>query len=243
MPLTLPTHPVAVAPLKLWRPGWFDGVALVVGAIAPDVAYAADGYGVTIHSHALSAAVWWAVPVTLVGAWLIRWAAPTVAAHLPAGRHLALRDYGALGAVRHRWWVTVWSAALGALSHLVWDAFTHPTADRGRVLHPWLTHVAVAGQPWWVVLWLASDAFGLVAGIALMLHIGRYRLVRTWHGEPPAVPTNPARFWTTAGAVLALGGVALAFQPVGVFHDQAVRAMLVAGAALLVGTAAVRLSV
>jgi hypothetical protein len=52
MQLTLPTHPVAVIPLKLWRRGWFDGVALVFGAIAPDVAYAADGYGVTIRSHA-----------------------------------------------------------------------------------------------------------------------------------------------------------------------------------------------
>jgi hypothetical protein len=38
MPLTLPTHPIAVVPLKMWRPGWFDGVALVVGAVAPDVA-------------------------------------------------------------------------------------------------------------------------------------------------------------------------------------------------------------
>ncbi|MEV0457031.1 DUF4184 family protein [Catellatospora methionotrophica] len=52
MPLTLPTHPVAVVPLKLWRPRWFDGVALTIGAIAPDLAFAADGYGVTIHSHA-----------------------------------------------------------------------------------------------------------------------------------------------------------------------------------------------
>jgi hypothetical protein len=58
MPLTLPTHPMAVVPLKLWRPSWFDGVALVVGSISPDLAYAADGYGVTIHSHAWHAPVW-----------------------------------------------------------------------------------------------------------------------------------------------------------------------------------------
>ena len=49
MPLTLPTHPLAVAPLKLWRPRWFDGVGLVLGTVAPDLAYAADGYGVTIQ--------------------------------------------------------------------------------------------------------------------------------------------------------------------------------------------------
>ena len=49
MPLTLPTHPLAVAPLKLWRPRWFDGVALTLGAIAPDVPFALDGYPVVVR--------------------------------------------------------------------------------------------------------------------------------------------------------------------------------------------------
>lgn len=43
MPMTVPTHPAAVVALKLWRPRWFDGVALVLGAAAPDLAYALDG--------------------------------------------------------------------------------------------------------------------------------------------------------------------------------------------------------
>src|SRR2546423_12271768 len=68
MPMTLPTHPLAVVPLKLWRPHWFDGVALVIGAMAPDFAYAEDGYGLTIHSHAWHAPLWWALPVTLIAA-------------------------------------------------------------------------------------------------------------------------------------------------------------------------------
>jgi hypothetical protein len=33
VPMTFPTHPVAVLPLKLWRPRWFDGVALVLGCV------------------------------------------------------------------------------------------------------------------------------------------------------------------------------------------------------------------
>src|SRR4051812_5174416 len=134
MPATVPTHPLAVLPLKFWRPDRFDGLALVIGAAAPDVAYAADGYGLTIHSHAWHAPLWWGVPVTLLGVRVLRWMAPTVAVHLPEGGPFALREYGTLGPVRHRWWITVLSAVLGAVSHIGWDAFTHPTVDTGVVL-------------------------------------------------------------------------------------------------------------
>ena len=41
MPATFPSHAAAVLPLKLWRPRWFDGVALVVGSMAPDTHSAA----------------------------------------------------------------------------------------------------------------------------------------------------------------------------------------------------------
>ena len=40
MPATVPSHQGVVLPLKLWRPQWFDGVALAVGAASPDVAKA-----------------------------------------------------------------------------------------------------------------------------------------------------------------------------------------------------------
>jgi len=52
MPLTVPARPVAVVPIKVWRPAWFDGVALVIGSIAPDLAFAFAGYGFVIPSHA-----------------------------------------------------------------------------------------------------------------------------------------------------------------------------------------------
>jgi hypothetical protein len=240
MPLTLPTHPVAVIPLKLWRPGWFDGVALVFGAIAPDVAYAADGYGVTIHSHAWHAPLWWALPVTLIAARLVRWAAPMIAVHLPAGGPFALRDYGVLATVRHRWHVTTISALLGAISHIGWDAFTHPAVDGGRVLFPALHHQALPGVPWWDLLSTASDLIGFAAGAALIVHVGRARLMRRWHGPPPLAAYWPVVFWPAAALVLTIGLVLLPIQPVRLFPDQAIRAMLITGLALLAGAVAVR---
>ena len=240
MPLTLPTHPIAVIPLLFWRPRWFDGVALVVGAISPDVAFAFAGYGITINSHAWHAVIWWTVPIALVSVRLIQWAAPTVAAHLPAGGVLALDDYGAVGVFRHRWWITVSSAMLGAASHLVWDAFTHPAAFGGDVLFPALRGEAWPGMPWWYLLSLASDAFGFVAGGALIVYIGRRRLIRTWYGPAPAVQRRPALFWGAGAVVLAMGLATLPVQPMRHFPDQSIRTMLAGCLALLAGTAAVR---
>lgn len=238
MPLTLPTHPVAAVALKRWRPGWFDGVALTIGAVAPDVAFAVDGYGVTIHSHAWHAPLWWALPLALVGARLVRWAAPTVAAHLPAGGRLALRDYGVLGAVRHRWQVTTSSALIGAASHIAWDAFTHPTVDGGRVIFAFLhTHVW-PGVPWWQLLSVASDLAGFVLGTVLLVQLGRERLLRRWHGSPPSTAPRPVPFWSAVALVFTLGLALLPLQPVRLFADQAVRVMVIAAVALLAGAAA-----
>ncbi|GIG02190.1 DUF4184 family protein [Catellatospora citrea] len=241
MPLTLPTHPVAVVPLKLWRPRWFDGVALTIGAIAPDLAFAADGYGVTIHSHAWHAPLWWALPLTVVGTRLVRWAAPTVAAHLPADGPLALRDYGALGLARHRRQVTVISALIGAASHIGWDAFTHPTVDGGRVLFPFLHRQVWPDMPWWELLSAASNLVGFAAGIAVLVHIGRTRLLRRWYGPGPATTApRPTLFWSVVTLVFALGLASLPLHPVRLIGDQAVRVILFAALALCAGAAAVR---
>ncbi|MEO3930408.1 DUF4184 family protein [Micromonosporaceae bacterium B7E4] len=240
MPLTLPTHPVVAVLLKRSRPGRFDGVALTIGAIAPDLAFAAGGYGVTIHSHAWHAPLWWALPLTLLLTRLVRWTAPTVAAHLPGAGPLALRDYGVLGAARHRWQVTTMSALVGAASHIGWDAFTHPTVDGGGVLFPALHQQVWRGMPWWDLLSTASDLFGLVAAAALAVHIGRSRLLRRWYGPPPSIVRRPVRFWSTVALFSTLGLALLPVQPVRLPADQAVRVLLIAVVAFLAGAAAAR---
>jgi hypothetical protein len=233
MPSTVPTHPVAVLWLKLWRPDRFDGVALVMGSIAPDVGYTLHGY-VTVHSHRWHAPLWWGLPVALVGTRLVRWAAPTVAAHLPAGGWLALRDYGVLGRVRHPLTVTALSAVLGAISHLVWDLFTHPTIHL-------LRHPSVLGTPWWYLLVRISDALGVVVAVGLAVSVGRARLLCRWHGPQPDMTPRPVLFWSAVGTVFAAGLAALPALPGGVIPDQLVRAMLVGGLALLAGSALVRM--
>ncbi|MEU7905931.1 DUF4184 family protein [Actinoplanes sp. NPDC049118] len=43
--MTFSSHPAAVLQLKVWRPRWVDGVALAIGSMAPDLAYALDPGG------------------------------------------------------------------------------------------------------------------------------------------------------------------------------------------------------
>ncbi|MDG6101234.1 DUF4184 family protein [Dactylosporangium aurantiacum] len=232
MPSTLPTHPLAVLPLKLWRPRRFDGVAMVAGAAAPDTAYAFDrllGWPPRHGVHAwgytpehLFGALWWSVPVALLIAWLIRLGAPTVAAHLgrPGGW---AADYGVLGRNPHRWWITGWSAAIGIASHLLWDFVTHPGPLDA-----------------WFVICRTSDVASLFLTPLFIWYAGSRRLLRRWHGAPPAVERRPALFWLTTAVVFGAG--ALVTWSLGYHgpHIVGVRLITALMLGLLAGAAAVR---
>jgi Domain of unknown function (DUF4184) len=223
VPLTFPSHPAAVIPLKLWRPRWFDGVALVVGSMAPDFAYVLDGSGLPVwpFSHQLAGLVGWCLPIALVGAWAVRRAAPVIAAHLPSGGWLALRDYGSLGVSRHRRWITVSSALVGAASHLALDWFE--------------IRVPAAELPMHVL--------GAVGLLFLAAYIGRRRLLHRWYGDPPARRPRPGLFWPVAAAV-ALPAVAITpFLP-GAFlaHTTGARMLCAIAGGLLAASAVVALA-
>lgn len=207
MPATFPSHAAAVLPCKLAWPRRFDGVALVVGSAAPDLYYPLSGHVDVPATHNLPGLFWFSLPVTLVATFLIRRSAPVVAAHLPARPDwLALPDYGVLGRVRHRWYVTVYSALLGATTHLIWDGFTHYEESAqgwGVRLVPVLATEAWPGVPWWLFAQHASTVLGAVAAFAVAVHIGRRRLLRRWHGPPPAVARTPRVFWAVAVTVAA----------------------------------------
>lgn len=238
--MTVPSHPAAVLPLKVWRPRWFDGVALAVGSTSPDVAYAFDGFGLTIRSHTWHGLFWWCLPVTLLGTWLIRRSAPVVAAHLPNFGPFALRDYGALSLVRHRLYVTISSALLGALSHNVWDTFTHRTMDSGVVFFPVLHNEPFGSIAWWQALQLLSDIVGPVSAIAVAIHIGRSHLLLQWHGRSPTTSRHPALFWSTTIGITAIGCTATPFLPgLPGLHVPGVRILCSLSVALLVAATVV----
>ena len=220
MPMTFPTHPAAVVGLKLWRPRWFDGVALVLGAMAPDLAYALDGSGLPVwpFSHQLAGLVGWSLPVAFAATWMVRWAAPVVATHLMPAGPLALRDYGAIRLTRHRWWITTYSALVGAASHVVLDRLEARFSPLAGTL----------------------DVAGVALMVVFMVHIGRRRLLRCWHGDPPALPRRPGLFWSAAGAVTVPAAAVTPLLPAAhLAHTTGVRLLCAVVAGLLAASVAV----
>ncbi|MBQ0896990.1 DUF4184 family protein [Micromonospora sp. U56] len=239
MPLTFPSHPGVVLPLKLWRPRWFDGVALTTGAVAPDVRYAFLGVGPEWQSHTLTALVWWCLPVALLGAWLVRATGATLAAHLPHLGPLALPDYGVLATVRHPWQITAGSALLGAASHIAWDYLTHTVAWL-RILFG-IDWDQVSDVAWWTVSDIPSSIVGGLFTFGVAVAVGRRRLLRVWHGNPPPVRTRPMVFWSVAGAVAIIGYALTPLLPAEELPwATVVRLLCVTAGALLVAAVAVQ---
>ncbi|MEV6812970.1 DUF4184 family protein [Micromonospora sp. NPDC051296] len=243
MPLTFPSHLAPVLPLKLWRPRWFDGAALVTGAVAPDVAYLASGPSGRsfADTHAWPALLWWCLPVALAYAWVVRSSVGTIAAHLPASRWFAWPAYGALARRRHRWWITVTSALLGAASHISWDWLTH--TDHWLFVVFGIEWSSITGIAWWTVSDLTSTVLGAAIVLALAARIGRTGVIaRGADRSPSTTVIAPRVFWTAAGVVAVVGLAAIPLLPGAAFPAATgVRLMHVVAVALLAGAVAARI--
>lgn len=212
MPFTL-SHAAAVLP-ALRADGTGRGrlipAVLVAGSFSPDLTYFAASvlpgameFGTFTHSFpgvfTFDVAVAWA----LVALWLLL-REPLVAL-LPRARQSRTATLLRCGTPRARvtpsltlrWYA---SAALGALTHVVWDAFTHH--DRwGLRLFPVLDRT-LAGSPLYWYLQYGTSALAAV----VIAWFGYYALRRTVAGAPTGVPMLSVRDRWLACAVI--GGCA-----------------------------------
>ncbi|WP_217211880.1 DUF4184 family protein [Streptomyces sp. AC550_RSS872] len=212
MPFTL-SHAAAVLPAV--RTDGTGRVALVpavlvAGSFSPDMTYyvasvlpEAMEFGDVTHSFPGVFTVDVVVAWALVGLWLLL-REPLVAL-LPVrrqGRPATLLRCGAPRArvrpsLAARWYV---SAALGALTHVVWDAFTH--LDRwGMRLFPVLGE-EIAGSPLYWYLQYGGSAVAAVVIAAFVV----VALRRSPAAAPVGVPVLSVRDRWLAGAVI--GGLA-----------------------------------
>lgn len=129
MPFTFLSHQAPVLGLKLMAPRWFDGTALAIGSMAPDLVYIFGGTRAAIDAHLWPAQLTVCLPLTLVLTVLTKKvAAAAVVPHLPDAGPFHLRDYARLS----DWRITpvtvavaAVSAVVGSTTHVVLDAFTH----------------------------------------------------------------------------------------------------------------------
>lgn len=172
MPFTV-AHALAVLPgVHARRALHLDPTCLVIGSMAPDVEYFVHGQQVGRFAHSLLGVAVWGIPVTLVLAlvfhqivkWPVLLASPASVTPVFAPPWRARWTAGAVVSV-------VCSAALGALTHVLWDAATHSDGLIVRQLPALATPYQVPGLGTMVlhrILLHASTLVGL-AGVAAYL--------------------------------------------------------------------------
>lgn len=242
MPLTFPAHQAFVVPLKLWRPRWFDGIALVVGSGSPDLFNAVDSID-TFNSHHLGGVVV-AVAFTIIYATLLRrFAIDGLFGSLPNFGPLKARSYRVLAQGRPRFLVTALSAFIGVASHIFVDSFTHTGRFGSNLLglNRVLVDLPIVGDVTAAkTLQYVGHSFGSLVGVILFVLVVSRRHLVDWYGAEvvAAATSHPVRPRSTRrllGLVsLALVGGALWGVSDGVipiFHMglTTVMALLVAG--------------
>jgi hypothetical protein len=170
MPFTV-SHVAAVLPV-VGRSGRLPAAALVIGSMAPDYPWFLTRGRTAGFSHSLLGVVTVDLAVGLLAVVLWRRLAQAPVRDLvprPVGERLP-RPPGL--ATRELPWAGL-AVVVGALTHVVWDSFTH--AGRwGVEVVPWLhtEHLGLPGYTW------AQYASGFL-GLAVLVVWGRRRLAAT----------------------------------------------------------------
>jgi hypothetical protein len=229
VPFTFLAHQAPVLPLKLAKPRWWSGTALVVGSMAPDLGYFATGHTDFDFGHTLVGQLLFCLPVTLALVWLLRRViARPLAANLPELGFFHLRDYGVLGdrtkpvfSVKE-----VASALVGSLSHVALDAFTH---DHGWVVERWpllrapVLELGSASVPLYKLLQHGGTLVGGALALAMLAWAGKRRLVLAWNGRTEPVelpPAEPLRFWSAVALGFLVGAAWGALEVDGPVHSR-----------------------
>ena len=114
-------------PLIRWR--YFSATGLIVGSLSPDFEYFFKMSVDSIHSHSRLGLFYFDLPVTIVLAILFHQLVKVnLIGNLPAFLQKRFQDtlhFNFLKYLKNNWWIFLYSAIIGAGSHLFWDSFTH----------------------------------------------------------------------------------------------------------------------
>lgn len=197
MPFTL-AHPAAAVPLRrvLGRSGVLS--ALIIGSLTPDFAYFlpwnVDLMQARGGTHSLLGIFWFCLPLGLLAFWVFHAVVKHPALLLLPERlraRLAPIANGASSLSRSSFWAVVLSLGVGALTHVVWDGFTHYGAPGMQLLPVLGTTVAhVFGRT--VRLYNVLQHASTLLGLSLLIW-WTVRWYRTAQAPGPAGPRLPER--------------------------------------------------
>ncbi len=175
MPFTV-SHVAAVLPLHAWSKARLPLSALMIGSMSPDFPYFVPLAAVRFTVHNLPGLFWFCLPVGVAAWWLfVRFLErPTLAlipepwrAGLPPPTHRISSSLAVRAAI---------GVLLGAVTHVVWDAFTHartPVVEAIPALRRIIEPIAGLRLPLYELLQIASSALGLAVLVIWVLRLRR----------------------------------------------------------------------
>lgn len=201
MPFTI-SHAAVVLPFSRPLARWHLLSAVALGSMVPDFGVFFPWHVHRFESHSLLGLFTFCLPVGLASYWVFQYLVKTpVLEVLPEGAYARWRPFSTVADVTsvRQWILAACGVLAGALTHLVWDAFTHENA-RGVRMIPWLEEPAVdIGTHHMSGVRLLQDGSSLL-GLVVVLGLVWYGLRR---GNLQPVPNRPLtraqrRLWVFA---------------------------------------------
>jgi Domain of unknown function (DUF4184) len=186
MPFTV-SHAAVVLPFSRPLARWQLLPAVVVGSMVPDFRFFLPWHLQRFETHSFEALFTFCLPMGLLAYWLFEYLIkPPLMETLPDGAYLAWQAHAAPAPIRspRRWLLAVFGILIGAVSHLIWDGFTHEGARGVRML-TLLEEPGLGSHQRFLLLRAAQDGSSL---IGLLVVIG-YAL----HAMARATPEAPRR--------------------------------------------------
>ena len=214
MPFTI-SHPSIVLPFARLLNRWRLLSATVIGAMVPDFGMFLPWHPDRSETHSRFALFTFCLPVGLIAYWTFQYLVKTpVLEVLPNGAFSRSRARAAptdITSVR-QWALSAVAIFVGAVSHLIWDAFTHENA-RGVRMFPWLDEpIAEFGSHRLLGVRFLQDATSLI-GLAVVVGFICHTLrPEPSHPQPQRVLSARERHaWTLAYAATAVIVAAICF--------------------------------
>lgn len=222
MPWIAPAHQAPILPLKAWKPEAFSGLGLVLGTLAPDLAFILRLDTDSIASHTFLGQIYLTVPFALVlHALATGLVLPWLLPRLPAGAPLHLGELLALRPARswREWGRVAVSAWIGGVTHVLLDGITHGNESGWAVPWlPWLRMALPAPLPPMPLHDALHAVLSLVLGVVALLNwqkLAREGRLWTWRREeripPRPVPVREQRQFLAW--ILACAGVGAFVAP------------------------------
>jgi len=228
MPFTI-SHAAAVLPFARPLARWKLLSATIIGSMVPDFGLLMPWRPPRIDTHSAASLLTFCLPVGLAAFWIFQQLLKTpVLSVLPDAAYARWRrfaDPAAIGSLK-QWLLAAAGVVAGAVTHLIWDGFTHEDA-RGMRMIPALMDPVVDIAGYRLVgarLW--QDLSSLL-GLAVVLGFVAYGLRAGPAADPfPARHLRPAerQRWIMVYGVMTLllaGLFLIAGRPTGAAHSIA----------------------